>query len=183
MVKNLDFNSQNERCLQDYHIHSNFSDGESRIASIIKACYESECFEMAICDHLDESGEFMYNVHNESKSFSNYLQTIKSLKKWALSEYGVKLHASIEISHASKHFSFMFKEYILPFIKYLDMIHVDGWYVDNPINIIIKIKNILEMEGLHDFPLILAHPDFTQINKKNAILIYQGYPLARMHMH
>jgi len=79
----------------DYHIHSEFSDGDQTISEIISVAKRRKLESIAITDHIDSNGVFMYlRDTRPPKSFKEYVNTIRYYSK----KTNYKIYVGIEIS-------------------------------------------------------------------------------------
>jgi histidinol phosphatase-like PHP family hydrolase len=143
--------------MQDYHVHSMFSDGTGSIRSIADACVANGCLDLACTDHVDEHGEFLYGT-GEKRSIQEYIAEIRGIQ-WSRAATGLHLHPGVELTVVSESVLDAIENDLVPQARELDLVLFDG-----PINNVLGVRNVLDNNGLVDLPLILAHPDYTGFN-------------------
>ncbi len=157
---------------QDYHLHTTFSDGESSPLSVIKACAAVGCKEVAITDHVDQNGSFMYVPEfRKASSLPSYIEKIAELGQYALEKLGVAVHAGIELSTTSHAYRAAFREYVAPSCAQLDIILVEGRDDAGPVGVAIAVREMLRDLGLKAIPIVISHPEFGEIANNIDVLV------------
>ncbi|MFX0100257.1 MAG: PHP domain-containing protein [Candidatus Hodarchaeota archaeon] len=154
----------------DYHIHSDFSDGDSSFQEIIKECAGCGCKDISFADHCGEDGRFMFSLgYRRNRNLEGYVTEITSLKVPSLEDLGVRIHAGLEISTWTDEYEEQFSEHVVPFIDDLDILLVDGWYIDDPVKCALQTLKIVKKACKNDFPVFIAHPDFDEITSQDVV--------------
>ena len=157
---------------QDYHLHTTFSDGDSTLLSVVRACASVGCKEIAITDHVDQHGSFAYVPEfRGTSSLGLYLEDIKKLGDYAMDELGVAVHPGIELSTTSHAYKTAFREYVAPSCKDIDIILIEGRDVAGPVDVAIAAREILHDLGLKAIPIVISHPRFGEIVGKLEVLV------------
>ncbi|MHA1377543.1 MAG: PHP domain-containing protein [Candidatus Helarchaeota archaeon] len=155
----------------DYHIHSIFSDGDQTIEEIIKTAIRRKLSAVAITDHCDTNGKFMYLRDTKPpRPLSEYINKIKEISKHST----IKLYLGVEISGSSNNKEFSYpKEFNM-----MDFILVETFFPQNPYSTKFDpLKYAIQLKKNLDIPVGLAHPTITHIEnyfeiiKKNDIFI------------
>ena len=155
----------------DYHIHSYFSDGDQTIEEIISTAERRKLTAIAITDHCDANGKFMYIRDTKPpRPLKDYISEFRSASKTA----PLKVYLGLEVT------SFENNEDILIPTEFnsLDFILVETFFPQksyitefNPIKYAIQLKSKVKI------PVGLAHPTITHIEnnfdliEKNDIFI------------
>ncbi|MHA2000079.1 MAG: hypothetical protein ACTSU9_18360 [Promethearchaeota archaeon] len=140
--------------------------------SLAIECAKSGCFDIAIADHVSEEGIFMYTSSGGGAGdLTTYINEIESLKAEIKDDLGVTLHAALEISSYTSDYKFHFRDTILPHMSHLDLILVDGWYLNDPVACARITRDVLDGDGRKGFPVFIAHPEYSSITGSNIHLI------------
>ncbi len=146
---------------QDYHLHTTFSDGESTILSVVKACAAAGCKEIAITDHVDQHGNFAFVPEfRKANSLRSYIEKIEAVGEYALAELGVAVHAGIELSTTTHDYKAAIREHIIPFCHQLDIILIEGRNDAGPVEVASTAKELLHDSGLTVIHVVISHPEF-----------------------
>ncbi|MFX0134081.1 MAG: PHP domain-containing protein, partial [Candidatus Hodarchaeota archaeon] len=79
----------------DYHIHSNFSDGDQTIKEIISTAVRRKLTAIAITDHCDADGKFMYIRDTKPpRPLKDYIYEFRSASKIAQ----LKVYLGLEVT-------------------------------------------------------------------------------------
>ncbi len=163
---------------QDYHLHTTFSDGESTPLSVVKACAAAGCKEIAITDHVDQHGNFAFVPEfRKANSLRTYIDKIEGLAENALSEFGVAVHAGIELSTTSHDYKVEFREHLVPFCHQLDIILIEGRDDAGPIDVAIAARELLHDYGMKSVPVVISHPEFKEIVERIEALVLNNIGL------
>ncbi|MBD3227898.1 MAG: PHP domain-containing protein [Candidatus Lokiarchaeota archaeon] len=79
----------------DYHIHSDYSDGDQSLKEIRSTAIRRNLTSIAITDHITSEGKFMYLRH--TKPPRPFIEYIKNIKKISM-DSKIKIYAGVEIS-------------------------------------------------------------------------------------
>lgn len=152
----------------DFHIHSHFSDGDQSIEEIVSSARRKNLTAVAIADHIDNEGTFLY-LRNVSppRPFSEYLTAIDEGKK----NLNYPIYSGVEIS------AFRGKDnYIFPNFAKLDFLLIETYQVQKPnIKSFDPIEKALLCKDKLDIPVGLAHPDLSFI--ENHMEEFEAYEL------
>ena len=156
------------RELHDYHLHTRFSDGIATPWTMVEHCAKHGCHDIAFTDHVDEYLQFMFAPsYSETKSFHDYLNELESAKQRALEEYRLKLHVGIELMEDAKSFDLTFFPAIGPYLGEIEIILVDGTFLDNPIRTAKILREFLDDEGENTTFVGISHPRYSQIGNND----------------
>lgn len=166
----------------DYHIHSDFSDGDMSIEEIVSTATRRKLDAIAITDHISSDGKFMYLRHTKPPlPLKTYMNKIKSISI----DTKLKVFAGVEISDFADS-----GDPIAPEFSQMDLILVETQKPRGPTNPnfdpIARAKTIKNQ--FKNIPVGLAHPtiDFVKKNidkfvKHNIFLELNGDKLSRNH--
>ncbi len=141
----------------DYHIHSYFSDGDQTIEEIISTAERRKLTAIAITDHSDADGKFMYiRDTNPPRPLKEYISEVRSASKTT----SLKIYLGLEITSFENN-----DEIFIPIeFNSLDFILVETFFPQksyftefDPIKYAIQLKNKVKI------PIGLAHPTITHI--------------------
>ncbi|MHA1359589.1 MAG: PHP domain-containing protein [Candidatus Helarchaeota archaeon] len=141
----------------DFHIHSYFSDGDQTPQEILEVAERRKLSAIAITDHCDISGHFMYlrNVANP-RPLREYIDEFRSLPK----EKGVNVFLGLELCD----FSTMTN--IPPEFSELDFLLVETFPAQTPqYKIFDPLEEAIKLKRHFSFPIGLAHPTLSDIEK------------------
>jgi histidinol phosphatase-like PHP family hydrolase len=158
--------------LHDYHLHTTFSDGENTPLSIIKACAAIGCKDIAITDHVDQQGDFVYvpefrGTHN----LQEYIEMLEELGIDALLEFGVQVHVGMELITRSPRYREAFREHVAPLCDRVELILVEGWDTEGPVDVAVAAREVLNEMGIKDVAICISHPEFADVLKDISTLV------------
>lgn len=155
----------------DYHIHSYFSDGDQTIEEIISTAVRRNLTAIAITDHCDINGKFIYLPSTSPPHpIKDYILEIRSASRNSI----LKIYLGIEISIFSS-----FENVKCPIeFNSMDFILIETFPARTPH--IVKfdpLKYAIQLKENVQIPVGLAHPTLTYIEnnfktiEKNDIFI------------
>ncbi|NHI91273.1 MAG: PHP domain-containing protein [Candidatus Lokiarchaeota archaeon] len=141
----------------DFHLHSIYSDGDEDIATILRTALRRGLKAIAITDHADAQGKFMYlRTVEEPKPLSAYINEIKQVRK----DSPIPIYIGLEICE----FSSNYEENIPILFNSLDFILVETFAVQNPsANRFNPLKEAIKLKEIFSIPIGLAHPNIDYI--------------------
>ncbi|MHA1232021.1 MAG: PHP domain-containing protein [Candidatus Helarchaeota archaeon] len=143
----------------DFHIHSDYSDGDQTIEEIVLTAKRRKLEAIAISDHIDSNGKFMYLRHTGSpKRLDEYIKEIRAVAK----RMNYPIYASAEISDFSNYTVLLSNEF-----KNLDFILIETQKPRGPTNPLfdpIKRASFIKNQ-FKNIPVGLAHPEIEFIEK------------------
>nr|MDO8109650.1 PHP domain-containing protein [Candidatus Sigynarchaeota archaeon] len=158
--------------IQDYHVHSFYSDGESTIPSIIRACANAGCVELAITDHVDQDGAFTFIPEfRRGNALPDYIEAIHALKDEACIQFNVNVHVGIELSTTTNEFKAPIAKNIVPLADGIEIILIEGLDVNGATSLALATRGILEAAGCKNKPIFIAHPVFAEVLEEIELLI------------
>lgn len=164
--------------VQDYHLHSIFSDGDNTIPSIARACDTAGCYEIAITDHVDQDGNlaFVADFHRDN-SLQDYFQAIQGFKEESIAEYGVTIHVGIELSTTTSFYRDAIEQNIIPLADNIELVLIEGYDNCGAVNVAMTTRERLVNAGHESIPVIIAHPDYKEVLSNIQMLIENGIGL------
>ncbi len=157
---------------QDYHLHTTFSDGESTMLSVIRACAAARCKDVAITDHVDQDGNFAFVPEfRRETTLRSYFTAIEELGEHAMAEFGISVHAGIELSTTSHDYKASFRKHVAPFCNQLEIILIEGRDDAGPVEVAIAVREVLHDLGLKTDPVVISHPEFSAMVEKAELII------------
>jgi histidinol phosphatase-like PHP family hydrolase len=168
--------------MNDYHIHSDFSDGDMSIEEIVSTAMRKKLDAIAITDHISSDGKFMYLRHTRPPlPLKTYMNKIKSVSK----NTKLKIFIGVEISDFADT-----REPIAPEFSQMDLILVETQKPRGPTNPnfdpIARAKTIKDQ--FKNIPVGLAHPTIEFVEKNiekfvnnDIFLELNGDKLSRNH--
>ncbi|NMC04164.1 MAG: PHP domain-containing protein [Candidatus Lokiarchaeota archaeon] len=163
---------------QDYHIHTIHSDGESTPISMVRACASAGCKEIAITDHVDQHGSFVFVPEfRKTTDLRSYIEEIGMLADRVMGELGVAVHAGIELCTTSHEYKAAFREHVARYCDALDIILVEGRDDAGAVNVAIMAREVLRDLGQAAMPIVISHPDFATIVKDIDAIVRNGIGL------
>ena len=158
--------------LQDYHLHSIYSDGDNTIPSIVRACDAAGCHEIAITDHVDQDGNLTFVADfRRDHSLQDYFHAIQDFKEESIAEYGVRLHAGIELSSTTSFYREAIKKNIVPIADAIELVLIEGHDNSGAVNVAMAARESLVNAGHENIPVIIAHPDYAELTVSIEMLI------------
>ncbi|MHA1310676.1 MAG: PHP domain-containing protein [Candidatus Helarchaeota archaeon] len=144
----------------DFHIHSEYSDGDQTLEEIVSTAKRRQLEAIAITDHISHDGTFMYLRNTEPpRPLSEYIRNIKKISK----ETGFKIYIGAEISDFSSPSIPLIKEF-----SNMDLILVETQKPRGPTDPNFDpIKRAVSIKKqFKNIPVGLAHPeiDFIEHN-------------------
>ena len=141
----------------DFHIHSYFSDGDQTPQEILNVAKRRKLSAIAISDHCDISGRFMY-LHSvvEPRPLREYIDEIRNLPP----NEAVKVFLGLEICEfpPDTPFPSEFSE--------LDFLLIETFPAQAPhISRFDPIEKAIELKQKFSFPIGLAHPTLHDIEE------------------
>lgn len=141
----------------DFHIHSYFSDGDQTIKDIVSTAVRRKLSAVAITDHCDTKGNFMYIRDTKPpRPLKEYISEIRNIKK----KSSIKIYLGLEISGSSNNKKFTYpKEF-----EMMDFILVETFFPQNPYSTKFDpLKYAIQLKNKIKIPVGLAHPTITHI--------------------
>ena len=158
--------------LQDYHLHSIYSDGDNTIPSIVRACDAAGCHEIAITDHVDQDGNLTFVADfRHDYTLRNYFHAILDFKDESIADYGVRLHTGIELSTTTSFYREAIEKNIVPLADSIEIVLIEGHDNSGALNVAIATRENLVNAGYENLPVIIAHPEYAELIGKIPILI------------
>ena len=143
----------------DYHIHSYFSDGDQTVEEIISTAMRRKLTAIAITDHCDSNGKFMYIRDTKPpRPLKEYVSEIRAISK----NSPLKLYLGIEISN----FTNSENVNLPPEFNLMDFILVETFFPQKPNSTKFDpVKYAIQLKDRVDIPVGLAHPTITHIEQ------------------
>ena len=141
----------------DFHLHSIYSDGDEDIDTILRTALRRGLKAIAITDHADIFGKFMYlRAVEEPKPLLTYIQNIERVARDA----PIPIYKGLEICEFFPNY-----EHKIPkLFKSLDFLLVETFAVQNPsANRYDPLKEAITLKKILPIPIGLAHPTIDYI--------------------
>ena len=155
----------------DYHIHSYFSDGDQTIKEILATAIRRKLTAIAITDHCDAEGKFMYIRDTKPpRSLIEYISEVRAISE----NSPLKVYLGLEITAFQNNENMIFPTEFnsLDFILIETFFPQKSYFTEfDPVKFAIQLKSQLEI------PVGLAHPTISHIEnnfdkiEKNDIFI------------
>ncbi|MHA1298068.1 MAG: PHP domain-containing protein [Candidatus Helarchaeota archaeon] len=141
----------------DYHIHSYFSDGDQTIDEIISTAARRNLSAIAITDHCDTSGKFLYIRDTKPpRPLTEYISEIRS----SAEKSPLKVYLGIEVTGFSNSETLNYPSAF----NLMDFILVETFFPQNPYSTKFDpIKYAIQLKHKLKIPVGLAHPTITHI--------------------
>ncbi|NVM30653.1 MAG: PHP domain-containing protein [Candidatus Helarchaeota archaeon] len=141
----------------DFHIHSYFSDGDQTPEEILRIAERRKLSAIAITDHCDISGRFMYLPSvSEPRPLREYIDEIRNLPP----NEPVKVFTGLEICDFSKS-----AEYPPEFAE-LDFLLIETFPAQTPLyKTFNPVAEAIKLKKKFSFPIGLAHPTLQDIEQ------------------
>ncbi|HME50807.1 MAG TPA: PHP domain-containing protein [Candidatus Lokiarchaeia archaeon] len=158
--------------IQDYHLHSIYSDGDNTIPSIAHACDVAGCHEIAITDHVDQDGNLTFVADfRRDHTLQDYFKFIHDFKEESIAEYGVRMHVGIELSTTTSKYRDAIEKNIVPIADDIELVLIEGYDTSGPVSVAMAVRENLDDAGHEDLPIVIAHPDFAELIGDIEILV------------
>jgi histidinol phosphatase-like PHP family hydrolase len=164
----------------DFHTHSHYSDGSNSIEEIIQAAINHGIEEIAITDHMDTFGHFLFCRNNYKKTIWEYLKEITHLQRKY--ENDINIYPGAEISQdflkVSEHNKD--EDMLQENLEFFSFFLIEGTFIQEPVLTAINMRTYLDMQEFHHIPVILAHPRYSsmKINTFDVLLNHKiGFEL------
>jgi histidinol phosphatase-like PHP family hydrolase len=141
----------------DFHIHSYFSDGDQTPLEIFEAAERRKLSAIAITDHCDISGRFMYlRDVSAPRPLRAYIDEIRTLP----SDRPPKVFIGLELSDIQVNMS------LPPEFTELDFLLVETFPAQTPqYQIFDPVKEAINLKRKLPIPIGLAHPTLSHIEQ------------------
>ncbi len=141
----------------DFHIHSYFSDGDQTPLEILETAERRKLSAIAITDHCDISGRFMYlrNVA-EPRPLREYIDEIRALPP----DRGIQVFIGLELC------DFSVASSPPPEFTEFDFLLIETFPAQTPqYSFFDPVEEAIKLKKRYSFPVGLAHPTLAHIEK------------------
>jgi len=148
----------------DFHIHTSYSDGNSSLERVIQTAIDHCIEKIAVTDHMSALGHFLYTVHNPIQSIEQYLSEIARMRlKY---EHQIEIYPGAEISEDFIHVkpSSPLEDRLQDNLEFFSLFLIETILIAEPIRTALNMRKYLDDQGFEHVPVILAHPNFSQID-------------------
>ncbi len=145
--------------MYDFHLHSTFSDGDEDLETILRTALRRQLRAIAITDHADVYGRFMYlRAVEEPRPLSEYINEIERVNQ----NTQIPIYKGLEICK----FYPNYEKNIPDLFNSLDFLIIETFAVQNPeANKFNPLEEAIKLQKVVKNPLIgLAHPKINFIN-------------------
>ncbi|MFX1293885.1 MAG: PHP domain-containing protein [Promethearchaeota archaeon] len=141
----------------DFHIHSYFSDGDQTPREILEVAKRRKLYAIAITDHCDTTGRFMYlRDVSKPRSLRDYITEIRSLPSTEL----IQIFLGLELCNFSTHTKYP------PNFSELDFLLIETFPAQNPTQKTFDpIEEAINLQKEFSLPIGLAHPTLQDIEQ------------------
>ncbi len=148
----------------DLHFHTNFSDGESNIESMILSAIDRNVKNVAVSDHLSPYGHFLYSFSNSPKTIEEYLSEISRMRRKYRDQITIFPAVEISSDFLKKNQSSPFEDKLQDNLEYLSLFLIEAVYIREPVLTAINMRSYLNDLGFKHVPVIFAHPNYSSMN-------------------
>jgi histidinol phosphatase-like PHP family hydrolase len=157
--------SCDELVMIDFHIHSYFSDGDQSPQEILNIAARRKLSAVAITDHCDSSGQFMYlRDVSTPRPLREYIDGVRNLP----SNRAIQVFLGLELSNFSNSNTFPAE------FSELDFLLVETYPIKplkNPFN---PIEKAQQLKKVYSYPIGLAHPSLQDIERNIELIDQYG---------
>ncbi len=141
----------------DFHIHSYFSDGDQTPREILNVAERRKLSAIAITDHCDISGRFMYlRDVSKPRPLRDYIDEIRNLPP----------HESIQVFIGLELCDFSSFSKYPPEFNELDFLLIETFPAQTPLQKTFDpIEEAIKLKDQFSFPIGLAHPTIMDIEQ------------------
>ena len=148
----------------DYHIHSDYSDGNHSINQIVATALERGVERIAITDHMSAFGHFLFSHTHPEKQIEEYLAEIARLRKKYHNKIEIYAGAEISANFLKNSKSTEKEDRLHDLLEYFSLFLIETYVIREPVLTALNMRKYLTELGYDHIPVILAHPSYSRMD-------------------